>query len=135
MYNLLSNAVKFTPKQGTITLSATPLHIDTESTRHRAANWKAVRSPVAGVASVSLFAPEWRGDEQTASCPGGSFAVNSVLRFAFSCSMLESRSTNVVSHDRSSERGCSGAPILVEQDGVLKLIGIHSRRGQAVRHV
>jgi len=68
----------------------------------------------------------WREKLMLAAYPGSSFAFNLVLRFSLHCSMLKSGTPNVLTHDCPSEGGSSGGPILVEEEGEWKLVGIHS---------
>jgi protease YdgD len=82
--------------------------------------------------AFSAYSPKtvaaWRNKLVIAAYPGASFAYSSVLRFSFNCSIVEADSALVVAHDCQSENGSSGGPILVEENGDLKLIGIHNSR-------
>ena len=67
----------------------------------------------------------WSNKLVVAAYPAASFAFSSVLRFSFNCSILKS-AANVVRHDCASQGGSSGGPILVEENGAMRLVGIHS---------
>jgi protease YdgD len=70
----------------------------------------------------------WNRKLMVAAYPGASFTFNSVLRFSLNCSILQADTPALVVHDCASENGSSGAPILVEEQGELRIIGIHSSR-------
>lgn len=76
-------------------------------------------------------AAAWSRKLVVAAYPGQSFAFSSVLRFSLNCSLLKSGSANIVSHDCPAEGGSSGAPILVEEEGELRLVGLHTSTGWA----
>lgn len=68
----------------------------------------------------------WTNKLVVAAYPGASVAFSAVLRFSFNCSLMKGKSANIMTTNCQAEGGSSGAPILVEEGGKLRLIGIHS---------